>query len=310
MNTPNKTINANEWLNYYEKFAYFSPDKIRKECYPIIMEHDELTGKAIVLVHGLTDSPYFMTAIANHFYTMGYNVYLSLLHFHGLKEPKGMEGVDLKEWKANVQFAINTAASKAKHISIGGLSTGGTLSFYMACKNSEINGELYLFSAALDLAGGPLGLFGEIIERLLHTGLAKWLDKIDEKKPLIGKNPFRYARIDKGGALELVKLIKETDDFLDEYDSKDPFPKRVFAAHSQDDHTADIQGIISLQEKTPKERIVFYKIPKELKVSHASLVLKDPIFAINASKDEKPLEEANPEFEDMMIAITNFQKNI
>lgn len=301
-------MNSNEWFEYYEKFDYFSHEIIRENCHPRIMEHKE-TDKAIVLVHGLTDSPYYMTAIADHFFhNLSYNVYLPLLHCHGLQKPLGMKGVELEEWKKNVQFGIETAAKKTNNISIGGLSTGGTLSFYMACKNEKITGHLYLFSAALDLAGGPLGLFGEIAERFLRTKLIKWLDKIDDKKPLIGDNPYRYSRIDKGGAKELAELIKKTDDLLDEYDMKDPFPKHIFAAHSEFDHTADIQGIFNLQKITPSDRFTFYRIPKEGKVSHASVVLKENVEVNDALKGKVILEKANPEFTDMMEAITNFQK--
>ena len=78
------------------------------------MEHEELVKKAIILVHGLTDSPHFMTAIGNYFFgNLGYNVYLPLFHCYGLKEPNGMEGVDLNEWKADVDSAVDIAASKA-----------------------------------------------------------------------------------------------------------------------------------------------------------------------------------------------------
>ena len=119
-----------EWMGYYQRFNYFSADAVRDGCQPKIMEHEEPTEKAIVLVHGLTDSPYFMTAIGDYFFTtLGYNVYLPLLHCHGLKEPKGMEGVKLDEWKSNVNFALDVAASKANQVAIGGFSTGGTLSF-------------------------------------------------------------------------------------------------------------------------------------------------------------------------------------
>jgi hypothetical protein len=36
-----------------------------------------------------------------------------------LKDPKGVEGVSLKECKANVDFAVKTAASKAGNVAIG-----------------------------------------------------------------------------------------------------------------------------------------------------------------------------------------------
>ena len=250
-----------EWLGYYDRFDYFSPEQVRDGCHPRIMEHPEAPGKAIALVHGLTDSPYFMTAIGDFFFKkLGYNVYMPLLHCHGLKEPKGMEGVELEEWKANVIFAIKSAASQSERISVGGLSTGGALSFYMAATKPKINGTLYLFSAALDLAGGPLGLFGEVKERLLGTFLA---DVLDNEKPLIGDNPYRYNHIDMDGARELARLIRETDSIIDGFDQKDPFPKRVFAAHSECDKTATIAGIEALQKVSVPDRFDFFRIPKQ-----------------------------------------------
>ncbi|MFX0201083.1 MAG: alpha/beta hydrolase [Candidatus Hodarchaeota archaeon] len=287
-----------EWLDYYEQFHYFSPQKVRDSCHPRIMEHPE-SAKAIVLVHGLTDSPYFMSAIGEFFHdTLGHNVYMPLLHCHGLKEPKGMEGVKLEEWKANVSFAIESAASKAEQISIGGLSTGGTLSFYMAATNKKINGTLYLFSAALDLAGGCLGLIGEVKERLLRTFLA---DVLDKNKPLIGANPYRYSRMDMDGAQELARLIKETDAIMDKYSQKDPFPVRVFAAHSECDTTADIAGIERLEKRSIPDSFHFFRIPKKAGVPHASVVLNESI-----SVNGELLENRNPLFPQMLDAIADF----
>lgn len=297
----------NEWMTYYDKFAnYFSPDAVRDGCYPRIFEHTDPTNKAIVLVHGLTDSPHFLTAIGEHFHdNLGYNVYMPLLHCHGLKEPNGMENVELDEWKANVRYAINTAAEKVERVSIGGLSTGGTLSFYMACTKPKITGDLYLFSAALDLAGGRTGVFGELKEVLGRTFLMDLLDNFDNDEPLVGANPYRYVRMDKDGAQELTHLIKETDDLLDGFDAKHPFPKRVFVAHSECDSTASIAGPKELEEKSRSEDFCSFYIDKAEEVSHASLVLKDPVCSLT---EGTVLETANPVFDSMMNAITEFEK--
>ena len=293
----------NEWMAYYDRFAsYFSPDAVRDGCYPRIVEGPAPAAKAIVLVHGLTDSPHFVAAIGKHFHEkLGYSVYMPLLHCHGLKKPRGMEGVDLAEWKANVRYAIDTAADNADRVSIGGLSTGGTLGFYMACTNARLTGDLYLFSSALDLAGGILG---ELAERLGRTFLPDLLDHFDKDKPLIGPNPYRYARMDKDGARELAHLIKETDDLLDGFDAKQPFPKRVFAAHSECDSTASIAGPKKLEKKSRRGDFRSFYIDEDEGVSHACLVLKDPV------RDAKGdvLEAANPIFDDMMEAISDFER--
>ncbi len=319
MNPSASKARDHEWLEYYKRFPYFSADMVRDGCHPRIMEHEGPMAKAIVLIHGLTDSPYFMTAIGDYFFrTLGYNVYLPLLQCHGLKEPKGMEGVALDEWKANVNFAVDLAASKAHQVSIGGLSTGGALGFCIAVKNPKINGALYLFSAALDLAGGISGVIGDLVgdlvgdlkERLLRTPVADVVDFFDNLKPLIGINPYRYARMDLDGARELSKLIEETDALISGFNPKEPFSKRVFAAHSESDSTANITGIEDLQKISARGQFVFYRIPEAVRVSHVSLVLKEPIYAPGAADGAKPLVEANPQFQHIMEAIAALERSV
>jgi alpha-beta hydrolase superfamily lysophospholipase len=293
-----------EWMDYYKHFPYLSSEAVRDGCYPRIMEHEEPAKKSIVLVHGLTDSPYFMTAIGDYFFeTLGYDVYLPLLQCHGLKEPRGMEGVSLDEWKANVSFAVETAKSKGKQVAIGGLSTGGTLSFFSAVKSPDITGTLYLFSAALDLAGGIGGIVGDLEERLLRTFLVDILDLLGNDKPLIGNNPYRYVRMDMDGARELSKLIQETDALIKGFNAKEPLSIRIFAAHSESDSTANIAGIEELEKVSAPGRFTFFRIPQKAGVSHASVVLRGHIYATDASDVDFPLEYANPLFPNMMKAI-------
>jgi len=54
--------------------------------------------------------------------------------------------------------------------------------------------------------------------------------------------------VDIDGVRELAKLMQENDDLINEFDQKNPFSKRVFAAHSESDLTADISGIEKLQK--------------------------------------------------------------
>ncbi len=295
----------NLWQDYLDAFDYFKNAAIRPGCHPRILEHTDKTDKAIVLIHGLSDSPYFMTAIGDYFHTeLGYNVYIPLLQCHGLEDPQGMETVELEEWENNACYAIGAANRKAERISIGGLSTGGALSLYLANTNLQtINwGAVYLFSAALDLAGGPLGLVGELKEILLKTFLA---DLLDSKASLIGDNPYRYNRVDLDGATELARLIKRIDTMLKQYDNAGKnFPLSIFAAHSEADTTAHIAGIEYLEKIGSAGVFHFLPFKKQLGVKHASVVLRDPIEGIEKA------EAANPRFADMMEAIKQFESLI
>jgi len=335
----------NYWAAYTEHFKdYFSKQKIRPHCHPRILEHESKVENSIVLIHGLTDSPYFMTALADHFHqTLGYNVYMPLLHCHGLKEPAGMESVSLDEWKKNVKFAIDQATHTSARVSIGGLSTGGTLSYYFAETDSNVNGDLYLFSAALDLAGKSL-LPGNVIEIALRNADTETInkledlfatfsnvkskarrltsfirkntqpDKSEQKDILIGENPYRYDAIDLEGAKQLALLIGETDKITDKLTQATPFKKRVFIAHSYADTTANIRGVKELEKHciNPvtdyfKEDEVKVKISeKETRaVKHAEVVLNKTI-PLTPHEDS---EFANPAFDEMLKKITHFARN-
>ena len=82
----------------------------------------------------------------------------------------------------------------------------------------------------------------------------------------------------------------------------------MFAAHSESDTTADIAGIESLEKVSDPNRFKFFRILKEDGVSHASLVLKDSIFAVDASGSDDCQEMKNPKFQNMMEAILVFNK--
>src|ERR1041385_4116649 len=65
---------------------------------PFLLTHGRRTARAILLVHGLTDSPYYVRALADVFYAAGYNVAAVLLPGHGTK-PEDLLSVRLAQWR-------------------------------------------------------------------------------------------------------------------------------------------------------------------------------------------------------------------
>jgi len=294
------------WFEYYEQFAYFSEQVVRDGCQPRKMVHGQEAEKAIVLVHGLSDSPHYLLAIGEFFhFQLGYDVYLPLLQGHGLKNPEDRSAVLLAEWKENVNFAIRTAAAGGRSLSIGGLSTGGALSFYAGCTVPAVTGDLYLFSAALGLKEGWLGIAGSVKEFLLQSPLTMIGDSTT---PLVGTNPYRYDDVCLNGARELARLIGELGEMVRVFEPGNYFTKRIFSVSTEYDDVISLKAINRLGNIVKEENFVQYVISKNLKVEHASVVLKDPIYAIGATPGDPPLEHANPVFQEMMEEIREFQQ--
>lgn len=292
------------WPEYEKEFPCFSDQAVRHGCRPRKLLQTKPTEKAIVLVHGLTDSPFYMKAIAEYFHNfLGYNVYMPLLQCHGLENPEGMAGVSLAQWKKNVRFAIRTAADNADRVSVGGLSTGGALSFYFGGTDPEVSGDIYLFSAALGLYGGPLGIFAGTIELLLRSPLIRFLDN---GKPLAGRHPYRYDRVSLNGAGELSRLIVEIDGML-KTACETIHAKRIFAAWSECDRVINLRKLIGLRAVIRKNQFFPFVIPKAKQVDHACVVLNEPVYAIGSHPGEAPLEESNSSFAEMMASLGSFE---
>ena len=292
------------WHEYYQAFPSFSAETVRFGCHPRKMVHAGGASQAIVLIHGLSDSPYFMSAIGEFFYAvLGYDVYIPLLHCHGLQSPRDMVGVALDEWLRNVDFAVDAAARGGAEVSIGGLSMGGALGFYSACSTRRrIAGDLYLFSAALGLPDGPYVLPGRLKEWLLRLPFAA---RLPRKNPLLGKNPYRYARVSLSGAVELVKLIGRIRRVSPRFSLRDTSARRMFVAWSECDAVVELSYLRQLQQGGDAGRVVAFVLPAALQVPHTSVVLAEPIFAATTDSSV-PLEPANPCFIEMLEAIKEF----
>jgi alpha-beta hydrolase superfamily lysophospholipase len=92
---------------------------------------------AALLIHGLTDSPYSMLALARRLHARGLHVVVLRLPGHGTA-PSGQLHMTLADWRAAVRIAAQHAASLAapdQPFYIGGYSTGGTLALNHAIES-------------------------------------------------------------------------------------------------------------------------------------------------------------------------------
>ncbi len=87
-----------------------------------------------LLIHGLTDSPYSMKAMAESLHNRGFDVTVLRLPGHGTL-PSMMTEMSAADWTAAVRLAARDVASKTptgQPFYIGGHSTGGTLALQYA----------------------------------------------------------------------------------------------------------------------------------------------------------------------------------
>lgn len=268
---------------------------------PRIFLHEHPTQDVIVLTHGLSDSPYYVQALAQNFYAAGCNVVLPLLPAHGLIDPnEAMKDEDLDtHWKETIDHAVATAAQLGTRVSIGGFSTGGALSLNRILRAPEgITGGLFLFSGALSI--------GSVAELAGRLSFIQSITRITDGTVFgIGRDPYKYPMLPSFAGLELVQIIHENQALSEKQKLVHP----VFAAHSVHDTTAQLNGILQFMEEKVEKGVTTVI---SAKVPHASVPLRQEV-ALNVEETLGPElpPPANPMFEWMMEgAMRFFEKEV
>jgi alpha-beta hydrolase superfamily lysophospholipase len=115
------------------------------------------SGHAL-LMHGLTDSPYSMRAMAQSLHTRGFDVTVLRLPGHGTL-PSMMTAMSAQDWTAAVRIAARDVAARVapgQPFYVGGYSSGGTLALQYALDALQDNtlrrpDRVLLVSPAIEL---------------------------------------------------------------------------------------------------------------------------------------------------------------
>ncbi|WP_205738592.1 alpha/beta hydrolase [Billgrantia endophytica] len=114
---------------------------------PFERRPDAPSRKAMLLIHGLGDSPWSFVDIAQDLVAQGYVVRTLLLPGHGTR-PADLIDVRLEEWQQLVREQVALLHRDFPEVYLGGFSTGANLALEYAVGDPQVRG-LLLFSPAL-----------------------------------------------------------------------------------------------------------------------------------------------------------------
>jgi len=235
----------------------------------------EIQG-GILLVHGLTDSPYHLRSIGHLFADNGYYVIGLRLPGHGTV-PGALLNVTWEDWYAAVQFGARMVQDKIENLKnskfyVGGFSTGGALTLRYAMdtliaqdtQDMRIPDKLLLLAPAIGV--NRLTQFMDwhhIISWISCFEKFKWL----EIKPEY--DPFKYNSFAKNAADQVFdltnanwKLIKEISDD----DSLCTNVPPIYAFQSRVDATVKTNKLLEMFAKiaSDKSELLIFDVNRQL----------------------------------------------
>jgi len=185
-------------------------------------------SKGILLVHGLGDSPYYFSDIAEELSKQGFLVRVLLLPGHGSR-PADLLSVSSDAWVRLVDIQINALKAQVDNVYLGGFSTGANLVTSAALSDNAIKG-LILFSPAFK-AKTKLARLSPLLPLYKPW---PWL-----KSPNQMKNIARYSPVPSNAFAQYYYTSRDVQDQLE----KQVFSKPVFMVLSEADSVVDVLAV-------------------------------------------------------------------
>lgn len=225
--------------------------------------------KGILLIHGLTDSPFLYHDLAYFYFKQGFNVRTLLLPGHGTAAGD-LLNVHRDDWRQAAAYGIKRMEKDFEQVYLGGYSTGAALFFDYLATNKASPQIKALFSWA------PASK--------VNSGMA-WLAKYIDYIPFfdwLGKEAdidfAKYESFPINAAGQVDSLMTEmTEKVTTNKDTLANIP--TFTLYSQDDQTIDAEATTALlnvwhnpskRPMTQADTVVFYGNLEKAEVPIAS----------------------------------------
>ena len=213
-----------QWLIDHRHFVSDNQQKELDAVMPFEIVPTNPNGEGILLVHGLSDSPYSFVDMAPVLAEQGYLVRAILLPGHGSK-PADLQLVELEDWNEIVEHHTQLLQNQVDKVWLGGFSTGTNLvTHYAASHSDEVEG-LILVSTAYH-PRDPMAKY---------TPYAKWFsDWVDQE---FESNHTRYSSFSMHGAATYYQSTKQVKAHIENKQVSLP----TFMILSEADETIDSQ---------------------------------------------------------------------
>ena len=163
---------------------------------PVAFVHPARTEYAILLIHGLNDSAYYMADLGGSLQQNGFNVVTVLLPGHGT-DTRDMVEATAEQWRAEVDTGLDMAALMGRKVIVGGFSLGAALAIDAVLRHSDLHG-LLLFSPAIRLRS-----FDGIASLTCAPGLRTY-----ERETELPENPVKYKYRMGNSVCQLTRLLQ------------------------------------------------------------------------------------------------------
>ena len=236
--------------------------------YPALaMLHQHASERAVVFLHGFTNSPEQFRVFGERFFQQGYNVWIPRQPFHGFEDRHGrpLQSFQIKKYLQDCEQAVEIGRHLGRKLIVAGLSGGANAAIHLAQTRAEIDLAV-IMAPSLGVQFVPSVLTRPVVFLLglLPDRLIWWDDKTKADNP--DSPQFAYTAFATRAMGQMIRLGQNA-----KASTRRHFPKarRVLVISNEGDRAVnqtEINQLVTNWKGFPG--LVTYQIPLSAQVPH------------------------------------------
>ncbi len=228
----------------------------------ILLTHGHRTPRAVVLLHGFTNSPRQFLEIANELYATGDNVYVPRLPHHA--EDHGaisvLARITAQELRDCADAAVDIADGLGDSVIVAGLSAGGTMAAWVGQYRPDVR-RVVIIAPALEVTHVPSLLQGALINLDLRIPNVSHAQAADSSEPDRNKGFATHA---------VGQILRFGGAVRSEAQQRRPAVNDAVLLLNANDHTVAPAPALELARQWRRRgaRVRVFELPDSLRLPH------------------------------------------
>jgi pimeloyl-ACP methyl ester carboxylesterase len=265
---PDAARTYEEALEKLDRLRASEPEGINPVCRLRLLTHGRRVGRAVVLIHGLTNCPQQFEALGEMLEGRGANVLIARIPHHGLADvtTRDLGRLTAEELVVFGDRLIDIATGLGDSVTVSGLSLGGSLAAWLGQERSDVD-RAVVIAPVFGFSGWPPALSPALEHFLLWIPdqFPWWDSKLKDK---VGGPPYAYPRFSTRALGQTLRLGFAAEDRARLRAPRAASLEMVTVGGDPAISNEAAAHLVRLWERRAPGRVAAYEFPVRLHLGH------------------------------------------